>query len=183
MVLLLRQGGGRTPRPRTRAQVRNPDVGRALLQRLRAPATPGLRHQQDPAPTPARAPPLLYDGGAQTRCFSFVDDAVAATLLVADSEAAEGETFNVGSDQEWTIAEAVEAVRASVGAGAAAPLDVDTRASLGAAYEDIDRRVPDVGKASRVLGWRWGVPLEEGVARTVAWARRNPWWTEKGAVT
>ena len=48
--------------------------------------------------------PLLYDSGDQTRCFTYVDDAVAGTLLAADSDAAIGEAFNIGSMTETTIA-------------------------------------------------------------------------------
>jgi dTDP-alpha-D-glucuronic acid decarboxylase len=34
--------------------------------------------------------PLLYDSGDQTRCFTYVDDAIAGTLLAAESSAAIG---------------------------------------------------------------------------------------------
>ncbi|WP_159941977.1 MULTISPECIES: NAD(P)-dependent oxidoreductase [unclassified Nocardiopsis] len=119
--------------------------------------------------------PLLYDGGEQTRCFTYVDDAVEATLLTGGSGAADGEVLNIGSDQEWTMAEAVDLVRSAVGSDAE-PVVLRTRSAFGEAYEDIPRRVPDVSKARRILGWRWGVPLGAGVARTVAWAHRSPWW-------
>ena len=47
--------------------------------------------------------PLLYDSGDQTRCFTYVDDAIAGTLLAADSDAAIGEAFNIGSMTETTM--------------------------------------------------------------------------------
>src|ERR1700757_3394835 len=52
--------------------------------------------------------PFLYDSGSQTRCFTYVDDAIAGTLLAADSDAAIGEAFNIGSMTETTIGEAVD---------------------------------------------------------------------------
>ena len=48
--------------------------------------------------------PLLYDSGDQTRCFTYVDDAIAGTLLAAESDAAIGEAFNIGSMTETTHA-------------------------------------------------------------------------------
>src|SRR5262249_41519293 len=51
--------------------------------------------------------PLLYDSGDQTRCFTYVDDAVAGTLLAADSNAAIGEAFNIGSMTETAIRDVV----------------------------------------------------------------------------
>lgn len=120
-------------------------------------------------------PPLLYDGGAQTRCFTFVEDAIDATLLVAGSRAADGEVFNIGSDRESTMSEVVAMVGAELGVDIA-PVVIDTRARFGSVYEDIPRRVPDTTKAERVLGWRWSTQLEAGIAKTAEWARNNPWW-------
>jgi UDP-glucose 4-epimerase len=119
--------------------------------------------------------PLLYDSGEQTRCFTYVDDAVEATLLAAASPEAEGECFNIGSDRETTMAEAVRTVIEVAGA-TTRPRVIDTAAVLGAGYEDIPRRVPDVAKAWRVLGWRSRTSLRDGLERTVEWAKANPWW-------
>jgi UDP-glucose 4-epimerase len=121
-------------------------------------------------------PPLLYDGGRQTRAFTYVDDAIAGTLLAGATPAADGECINLGNDHETTVAEVVALVCELTGA-AAPPEPVATGAALGAAYEDIPRRIPDVGKAKRLLGWRCRTPLRDGIDRTVRWARANPWWT------
>ncbi|MFD9737231.1 NAD-dependent epimerase/dehydratase family protein [Umezawaea sp. NPDC059074] len=122
-------------------------------------------------------PPLIYDDGTQTRCFTFVDDAVAGTVLAGRDDASDGRCFNIGSDVETSVAEAVRLVARL--AGADRTLTVPARATLGAAYEDIPRRVPDTSRARDVLGWLCAVPLEEGVRRTVEWARRNRWWVDQ----
>lgn len=125
-------------------------------------------------------PPLIYDDGAQTRCFTFVEDAVAGTVLAGRDGAADGRCFNIGSEVETPVAEAVRL--AARLAGADHPRHVPARVTLGAAYEDIPRRVPDTSRARTVLRWRCEVPLEEGVRRTVAWARRNRWWVDQAVV-
>lgn len=126
-------------------------------------------------------PPYLYDGGGQTRCFTFVADAVAATLAAADSPAADGEAINVGSDRETTIRDAVRLATRLAGSSAQ-PVDVATRAEFGASYEDIPRRIPDVSKARRLLGWRAETPLREGLAATINWASASDWWLEAAAM-
>ncbi|GGQ08721.1 NAD-dependent epimerase/dehydratase family protein [Streptosporangium pseudovulgare] len=120
-------------------------------------------------------PVVVYDRGKQTRCFTFVGDAVEGTLLAASHPAAAGETFNLGSMEETTVGDAAGLVAALTGAGTTS-VAVDTRAELGSGYEDVPRRIPDSGKARRILGWEAGTPLREGLARTIAWARANPWW-------
>ncbi|WP_431236974.1 NAD-dependent epimerase/dehydratase family protein [Mycolicibacterium aichiense] len=123
--------------------------------------------------------PLLYDSGDQSRCFTYVDDAIAGTLLAADSDAAIGEAFNIGSMTETTMRDAVDlAIKlASIDSVSSAEA-VDTKASYGARYEDIPRRIPDSTKAQRELGWRLDVDVEEGIRRTIDWARANPWYLE-----
>jgi nucleoside-diphosphate-sugar epimerase len=120
-------------------------------------------------------PPELYDGGGQTRCFTYIDDAIRGTVVAAASPKAEGECFNIGSDRETTVAEVIETICELTGVPAPeSPFDTASR--LGSRYQDIGRRVPDVRKARDVLGVTCGTSLREGLGRTIAWARRNPAW-------
>jgi dTDP-alpha-D-glucuronic acid decarboxylase len=122
-------------------------------------------------------PPLLYDSGDQTRCFTYVDDAIAGTLLAADSDAAIGAAFNIGSMTETTVRDVVDlAIKIANVDSVSGPEIVDTAAHYGPRYEDIPRRIPDSTKAQRELGWRLQVDVEEGIRRTIEWARANPWY-------
>jgi len=124
--------------------------------------------------------PLLYDSGDQTRCFTYVDDAVAGTLLAADSDAAIGEAFNIGSMTETTMREAVDvAIKIAGVEGVSSAESVDTAAHFGGRYEDIPRRIPDSTKAQRELGWHLKVDVAEGIRRTIEWARANPWYLQQ----
>jgi UDP-glucose 4-epimerase len=125
-------------------------------------------------------PPLLYDSGHQTRCFTYVDDAVAGTLLAAGSRAI-GESFNIGSMTETTVGDVVDlAIKIANVDSVSQPEAVDTATRYGGRYEDIPRRIPDSTKAQRELGWRLRVDVEEGIRRTIEWARANPWYLEPG---
>jgi UDP-glucose 4-epimerase len=126
--------------------------------------------------------PLLYDSGEQTRCFTYVDDAIAGTLLAADSSAAIGEAFNVGSMIETSMRDVVDlAIKIADVDSVRGTEAVDTAARYGDRYEDIPRRVPDSTKAQRELGWSLQVDVEEGIRRTIDWARANPWYLEQPA--
>ncbi|GLW05780.1 UDP-glucose 4-epimerase [Microtetraspora sp. NBRC 13810] len=120
-------------------------------------------------------PPVVYDGGRQTRCLTYVEDAVAGTLLAAAEPAATGESFNIGSMDEVTVAEVVALIAELTGIASPA-VAVRTGERFGGAYEDLPRRVPDNAKARSVLGWKPETSLRDGLARTVAWARENPGW-------
>lgn len=120
-------------------------------------------------------PPVVYDRGGQTRCFTYVADAVRGTILAGTSDAANGKAFNLGSTRESTVGEVVELVTKLTGLGDPA-VEVDTRTVLGPAYEDLDRRVPDTTRAQEQLGWTCETDLADGLALTIDWARAHPAW-------
>ncbi|MEO7267957.1 MAG: NAD-dependent epimerase/dehydratase family protein [Knoellia sp.] len=139
---------------------------------------------QRPAYTLSRAihrtlngrPPVVYDSGNQTRSFTFVGDAVEGTIRAAESEAALGRAFNIGSTFELSVLEATRVVCEAVGyeGDYARVSSLDRRAQ----YEDIDRRVPDVRRAAAELGFTATTEVAEGVRRTVEWARHNQRWLD-----
>jgi UDP-glucose 4-epimerase len=116
-----------------------------------------------------RGDPLTVIGdGQQTRCFTYIDDAVRATIAAGVAPGTDGEAFNIGTAVEHTILELAEQTIAATGSASRIEL-VPQGAVYGDSYEDIARRVPDVRKMHRVLGVRAETPLVEGLRRTVAW--------------
>ena len=120
-------------------------------------------------------PVVVYDGGLQTRCFTYIDDAIAGTLLAADSSTSNGEAFNIGSMVETSIGDAAELIAKLTGPDTEITR-VDTGRELGRSYEDLSRRIPDNTKARTLLGWECATSLEDGLTKTIEWARENPWW-------
>jgi UDP-apiose/xylose synthase len=47
-------------------------------------------------------------------------------------------------------------------------VDVDSRDFYGEGYEDSDRRIPDISKAEKLLGWRPKYDLDETIERSMA---------------
>lgn len=113
---------------------------------------------------------MLYDTGEQTRCFTYVSDVIDGIIAAATHPGAIGEVFNLGNTRESTVAEVVETVCRQANLKEP-PRRFDTAQEYGAVYEDIPRRVPSAEKAARILNWRATTELEEGVRRTIDWAR------------
>jgi UDP-glucose 4-epimerase len=103
---------------------------------------------------------LVYGDGEQSRCFSAVSDVVRGALLLADSKEAEGEIFNIGTDEEITVRRLAERVRDKCGSRSAIEL-VPYEQIYGRSFEDMRRRVPDLSKIRRYVGYRPEVGLDQ----------------------
>jgi UDP-glucose 4-epimerase len=118
--------------------------------------------------------------GLQTRAFTYVDDAVEALVRAGTLPQAVGGIFNIGTDRETTILELAEAmIRVHPGTGSKIRM-VHQEQVYGTSYEDIPRRVPDITRLRTILGVEPKVPLEEGLAKTIAWFRHEPNWGAAG---
>jgi UDP-glucose 4-epimerase len=115
-------------------------------------------------------PITVYGDGEQSRSFTDVEDTVRATIALAESPAAVGEVVNVGTSAEVTVRALAERVRAL--AGSASPIvHVPYEEAYQPGFEDLRRRVPDIRKAERLVGYRPLVPLDESLRRVIAYLR------------
>jgi UDP-glucose 4-epimerase len=116
-------------------------------------------------------PPEIYGDGSKTRDFTFVEDIVSVNRTLLESDAADGETMNVGSGGTITIEELAETVR-----DAMAP-ELDLIYTEG--YDvDAEHTHASVEKAGELLGYEPTRTIEEGVAEFVEWYRENREWYE-----
>ena len=113
-------------------------------------------------------PLTIYGDGRQSRSFTYVSDAVRATLLAGECEEALGEAFNVGSSGEISIIDAAGLVLSLTGSRSEVHHQ-QYEDVFGPRFEDTRRRVPDVRKAEKLLGFSADVPLREGIALTSDW--------------
>lgn len=113
----------------------------------------------------AGKPPVIHGDGNQTRDFTYVDDAVGATIAAARSDRALGEVFNVGTGVETRVNELVATLIKVTGVNVE-PEHHDRRD-----IDNIRRRVVNIEKTRRTLRWTPEVTLERGLRRTVEWQR------------
>jgi len=120
-----------------------------------------------------RNEPLTVIGdGLQTRCFTYIDDAVRATINAGVGDGTDGEVFNIGTDVETTVLELAKQIIAVTGSSSRIEL-VPQAKIYGDSYEDIGRRVPDVTKMRSVLGVTADTSLDAGLRQTVEWFKRE----------
>ena len=108
-------------------------------------------------------------GGEQLRDFTYVDDAVAAFLLAAASEDANGQVFNLGCERVIGLKDLADLLIEVNGGGRyelrAFPSD-RKRIDIGDYFADFSR-------IRSVLNWEPRVPLRDALARTVEFYRDN----------
>jgi UDP-glucose 4-epimerase len=105
-------------------------------------------------------PLSVYGSGDQIRCFCHVDDAVRALLLVMDSDNAVGEVFNVGNNQQVTIMDLAKKVIELTGSSSTIE-KITYEKAYPEGFEDMQRRVPDISKIKKVLGWTPEINLDQ----------------------
>jgi UDP-glucose 4-epimerase len=98
------------------------------------------------------APLTVYGDGTQRRCFCHVADVVQALLGLLDSREAEGQVFNVGANEEISIAGLAERVIDQLGSDSTI-VKVSYDDAYEEGFEDMPRRVPNTARVRELLGW------------------------------
>jgi UDP-glucose 4-epimerase len=108
----------------------------------------------------AGEPITVFGDGSQTRCFTFVGDVVGALAAIVGHPQALGDVFNLGNTEEISIralAERVKALTRSDSPIVTVPYDQ----AYESGFEDMPRRVPDIGKIHDLIGYEPQVSLDE----------------------
>jgi CDP-glucose 4,6-dehydratase len=118
-----------------------------------------------------RAPVVRSDGSPE-RDFLYVEDAVDAYLAICGAldggPGVAGEAFNAGGGKPHRVLDVVRLICRLAGTG----VEPDVRGS-GTPAGEIDRQWVDYSKLRELTGWEPSVPLEQGLARTIAWYREH----------
>jgi len=113
----------------------------------------------------AAEPPTIFGDGEQTRDFTYVDDVVSGVIAAMDAPAAAGEVINVACGRRISLNQAWDALAEVVG-----PLPTPRYGPP--RVGDVRDSQADIAKAERILGYHPVVSFEEGLRRTVEWARK-----------
>jgi UDP-apiose/xylose synthase len=129
----------------------------------------------------------LVNGGVNRRCYTYIDDAIECTYRIVENPglACDRQIFNIGSPlNEVSIRQMAETMRDIYARefrdnGTPLPeiVSVPGEEFYGEGYDDSDRRIPDIAKARRLLGWepQWNFhdALEATMRYYVVESRKN----------
>jgi dTDP-L-rhamnose 4-epimerase len=114
------------------------------------------------------APINIFEDGAESRDFVYVDDVVRATTLAAESELVGQDYYNVGSGVATTVLDVVRELGDALG--------IEPDSSISGAFRvgDIRHNWAETTKIEKALGFSASVDFSDGVRELCAWARGEP---------
>jgi UDP-glucose 4-epimerase len=111
---------------------------------------------------------VVHGDGSQTRSMGFVTDLVNGTVLAMESENAVGEIINIGNDEELSVIDTARLIHKIAGTGKELKVKFVPMSEVFGKYKDIMRRIPDLSKAKRVLGYEPKVKLADSIKLTIS---------------
>jgi UDP-glucose 4-epimerase len=121
--------------------------------------------------------PIIYGDGSQVRAFCYVDDAVKGAYLALSDEKATAQIFNIGNDTEPISMKDLALEVMTIGKKKIKPIFIPLDKSDRTEKREIKKRIPDISKAKRVLGYEPKVSLSEGVLRIMQYGKIKETWS------
>jgi nucleoside-diphosphate-sugar epimerase len=117
-------------------------------------------------------PITVYGDGTQSRSFTYVGDVVGALIKLVGQPNSIGQVFNIGNSEEITIRQLAEKVRSMTRSESPIVL-IPYDEAYESGFEDMPRRVPDISKINRAIGYRPRVPLDDIIATVIEYFQRR----------
>jgi len=114
----------------------------------------------------AGEPLIVHGDGSQTRSFTWVGDVVSGLLALVGEPRSVGQVFNIGNGAEISIRDLARQIIAMTGSDSSIRF-VPHHEVFGHSFEDMSRRVPDIGKIRQLVGYQPTVHLDEILERVI----------------
>jgi UDP-glucose 4-epimerase len=115
-------------------------------------------------------PITVYGEGTQTRSFTYVEDVVRGVIALIDEPRAIGEIFNIGGSGEISVNELAERVKTLT--GSSSPIrHIPYDQAYQEGFEDMERRVPDISKVEKLIGYQNTYDLDKILAGVIEYER------------
>jgi UDP-glucose 4-epimerase len=120
-----------------------------------------------------KQPILVHGDGKQTRCLSYITDIVDPTVLSIFSQKAIGNIINIGNNEEVSVIDTVHLIHKIMSSklGKKYPLKikyVPIKKVFGN-YKEIRRRIPNLSKSKKILGYSPKIDFEKGLELYIEW--------------
>lgn len=114
---------------------------------------------------------VIHGNGKQTRSMGYVEDAVNGTILTMENKKAVGEIFNIGNIEEMSVIDSLGLIKNTVEEIMSKKIKPKIKfirhKKLFSDYKEIMRRLPDISKSRRVLGYKTHIRLTEGIKKVI----------------
>lgn len=111
-------------------------------------------------------PITVFGSGEQSRCFIHVSEIIDALVKAVKEERAVGEVINLGSNNEMTIKELAHLVK-EITESNSDIVYIPYENAYQPGFEDMQRRIPDIGKANDIIGFKPTKDIEEIIRSVV----------------
>ena len=102
----------------------------------------------------------IYGDGTQSRCFCHVHDTVKALKLLAKSDGAVGQVYNIGTRREISIKDLATIIINRLGSKSSLKY-IPYEEAYEAGFEDMHRRLPNIEKINKATDWQPQLSLED----------------------
>ena len=120
----------------------------------------------------AGEPITVFGDGTQSRSFTHVADVVGALLKLVVEPKAIGQVINLGNTEEVTIRALAERVR-TLAASSSPIKNVSYDEAYGSGFEDMPRRVPELSKARKMIGYEPKFGLDDILVEVIEHFQRS----------
>jgi len=111
-------------------------------------------------------PPIIFGDGLQERAFTYISDVVEPICNMVGMKELVDNPINIGTDQASTVKELGEKIIEKMG------VDLELQ-FIPKRTSDVKIAYCDMGKAKRLLGYKAKVFLDEGLEKTIEWAKKE----------
>lgn len=115
-------------------------------------------------------PVTIYGTGKQKRCFLYVKDAVDALIKLVETPEATGDVFNIGSDEEISMEDLAKRIVNLIGSGSEIAY-IPYSEAYEEGFEDMERRMPDISKISKLIGFKVNYDLDSIIKSVVEYQK------------
>jgi len=115
----------------------------------------------------------IHGDGLQTRSMAYITDIVNGTVLAMEAESAIGEIINIGSTEEMSVLESAHLIHQLANTGNELKINFIPFNTIFGEYKDIMKRIPDLTKAKRLLGYEPKVNMRIAIELAIQQLKNN----------
>lgn len=119
-------------------------------------------------------PIMIYGSGKQSRSFTYISDVIGAITALMELDAANGEVFNIGSNEQITIEQLADKIIEKTNSKSEKK-HIPYSVAYGQGFDDMQKRLPSLKKIGNAIGYKPQVSLDKAL-EVIIDSRRNLKW-------